>query len=141
MAIDSLRIWGKTIDDEYLVVLADKTNIKGIHIFNRPAIMVDNGAWAISNAWEFVESLDDRFLITEIQILNPTAGALTFSLAVHDEEAAPGEWDKWLADNVEVGAYCMWQWQGRRSNIGNFFYVIGSAAGLVLRACAEEVPV
>ena len=140
-AIESLRIWGKTILDVYKPVLVDKTNIKGVHVFLNPAIMVDNGAWAIAAAWEFVESLDDRFLYTEIQVLNPTAAAITFSIAIHDIEAAPADSDKWLADDVSLCAGCMWQWQGRKSNIGNKFYIIGSTTGLVLRAAAEEVPV
>jgi hypothetical protein len=140
-AIESLRIWGKTILDVYKPVLVDKTNIKGMHTFHRPAIMVDNGAWAITDAWVFVESLDDRFLYTEIQVLNPTAGDINFSIAIHEIEAEPDSTNLWLADEVVLGSRCMWQWQGRKSNIGNFFYVKGSASGLVLRAAAEEVPV
>ena len=141
MDLIELRAWGKTITALYKVFLVDYNNVKGLHVFLKPAIMIDNGAWPIASGWAFAEILDDNFLLTEIQVLNPTAGAIVFSIAIHDVEVAPADSDKWLAHDVSLGAGCAWIWKGRKSNTDNFFYIEGGAEGLILRATGEEVPV
>ena len=84
--------------------------------------------------------MDDRFLYTEIQVLNPTGGAITFSLGIVDTPGAPADSEKWLADDVSLGAGCAWIWKGRKSNVGEYIYAIGSANGLIFRGTGEEIP-
>jgi len=137
----NLRLWGQKLSGAYQYLLADNNDIKGLHVFLRPPVMVDNGPWAITESWAEVASLDDRFVLTELQILNPSGGAITFSLAFVElgEDYASG--DEILATDVELAGGSVWEWQGRKSKIGNPLYAIADDTGLVLRAVAEEVPV
>ena len=98
-----------------------------------------SGAYDITTSWAWAETIGDSNIITETQVLNPTSVAISFSLALLDNEGGtPGSDDYFLAKDVSVGTNGVWQFQGKMPYLERFVFAKASANGLVMQVAGEE---
>ena len=135
-----LRIWGQAISGAWKEMLTHGTypSGDGLHVFVQPRGM-DSGAYEIPTSWSWAETIGDTTVITELQVLNPTDFAISFSLALLEvEDGTPDAGDYFLAKDLSLGAYGLWQFQGRIPFLERFIFAKASSSGLVMQAAGEE---
>lgn len=72
-------------------------------------------------------------LANKIEICNPTAGALTFRLAIMSvEDGAPGTSNAFLAWDTPLASGGVWTWRGELALSGRYLYGLASGAGLTI---------
>jgi len=135
-----LRVWGQAISGAWNEILTHGTypSGDGLHVYLQPRAMV-SGAYDITTSWAWAETIGDSNIITETQVLNPTSVAISFSLALLDNEGGtPGSDDYFLAKDVSVGTNGVWQFQGKMPYLERFVFAKASANGLVMQVAGEE---
>ena len=139
MNLKLVQLWGKNLLGVWKKVMQYEYRLggKGLNVYVQPPKMVHANV-SLSTDWEWLEILESEADIVEMQVLNPTAGAITFSLALMDVEyGSPVDADRFMAKDVSLGAGCVWQWQGVMSSYEIYIYGVASASGLVVRAAQE----
>jgi P pilus assembly chaperone PapD len=138
--IRDLVLWGKTKLNELIRITGTSwSGGNGLSVFIQPRkLSAENGSIPTSWGWADAGS-DDTSFLTEIQVLNPTASAITFSLAwVDAEDAEPDDTNIFLAKDVELPSKGVWQWQGKMSAEERYLFGNADAAGLVVWGCGES---
>jgi len=79
-------------------------------------------------------------LLRRLEVLNPTAGALTFQLALMTATTGtPTAAKAFLAWDTSVASKEVWSWTGEVPLIGRWIHAKASGSGLVLFVVAEEI--
>jgi hypothetical protein len=79
-------------------------------------------------------------LLRKLEILNPTAGALTFELALMNATTGtPTSVKAFLAWDTSIDAKSVWSWEGEVPLIGKWIHAKASGSGLVMFVMAEEL--
>lgn len=76
-------------------------------------------------------------LLRRLEAVNPTAGALTFRLALREDAGTPSSGEAVLAWDTAVGANQVWVWEGKLALAGGWLYARASAVGLNLLVVEE----
>ena len=138
MKLKLVQLWGKNLAGAWKKVLQYEYQLggKGLNVYVQPSKMAHANV-NLGTSWEWLEILETEADIVEMQVLNPTAGAITFSLALLSAEGAPADADRFLAKDLSLGAGGVWQWQGVMSSYDIYIYGVASVSGLVMRAAQE----
>lgn len=79
-------------------------------------------------------------LLRKVEILNPTAGAITVQLALMNATTGtPTSVKAFLAWDTSIDAKSVWSWEGEVPLIGKWIHAKAGASGLVLFVMAEEI--
>ncbi len=91
-------------------------------------------------AYKYGAQAASPMLLRRLEVLNPTAGALTFQLALMTATTGTPTTSKaFLAWDTSVGAADLWSWEGEIPLIGRWIHAKASGSGLVLLVVAEEI--
>jgi hypothetical protein len=75
----------------------------------------------------------DPWLLKRLEVGNPTAGAITFRMALMTvDDGTPGTSNAFLAWDTPVAAGDVWKWEGEVPLSGRYFYGKAAGAGLTL---------
>lgn len=79
-----------------------------------------------------------RAAVTDIDVCNTTAGALTLALHLVPVGGTAATTNM-LCPTITINAYSMFQWSGKQVlNAGDFIRAIGSGTGLTMNISGEE---
>jgi hypothetical protein len=72
-------------------------------------------------------------VLKQVEVCNPTAGALTFRMAIMaTATGTPATSNAFLAWDYSLGAGEMWTWKGEVGLVGRYFYAKASGTGLTI---------
>lgn len=76
-------------------------------------------------------------LLRRLEAANPTAGALSFRVALRESAGTPVSAEAVLAWDTPIAANSVWVWEGRLALAGGWLYGRASASGLSLLVVVE----
>jgi hypothetical protein len=136
-----LILWGKTLLNQVVRIEGNQSwpGSDGLAVFIQPGDLHAQEE-NMPTDWGWVEcGPQDSSFLYELQVLNPTDAAITFSLArTEEEDGVPAATEAFLAKDVELPSKGVWQFQGKISRSDIYLVGKASAEGLVVWGCGES---
>lgn len=112
--------------------LTPTAGILEVHEIRQPT---EGGVQTIGTSWayKFGGTIAAPYLLTKLEVLNPSGTPETFSLAMMSvSDGSPTTSNAFLAWDTPIGANSVFSWTGAVPLIDRYIYAMASASGLLL---------
>lgn len=119
----------KVVSVDSLTPTAGILQVHEVHQQTEGAVQTIGTSWA----YKFGGDSTIPYLLTKLEVMNPTGGAETFSLAMMSvNDGSPTTSHAFLAWSTAIAANSVFSWTGAVPLIDRYVYAMASASGLLL---------